>query len=242
MGMTDFAAATDRSTPGFRRHQIGDWVLRASSGATGRANSATLHGDPGIPLSAAVDEVEAWYEAQAGSTRVMVWDDTPSEVVIELGRRGLAGGRPTDVMAAPLDLVRSRLTAPAHLRTRIELQPPSLLRESISTERLAEITHTGLERRFAVASAGEDDIGTGMAIVDAPLVGIFAMRTSEDRQGEGAGGAVVRSLLDGAADAGCDTVWLQVEADNLRANRWYARLGFVTHSRYEYWAAPESLS
>ena len=59
-----------------------------------------------------------------------------------------------------------------------------------------------------------------------------------DRQGQGAGGAVVRGLLDGLAGDGCDTVWLQVETDNTRALEWYERLGFSTRTRYRYRSLP----
>ena len=236
--MTDYAAATDRSTPGFRRHVIGEWILRTSDGATGRANSATLHGDPGMPIAAAVDDVMAWYADLGSAAQVMVWDDTPPEVVTELARRGMAGGRPTQVMDAPLDAVLGRLSPPPGLHGRVESEPPPLLRDMISPERLAEITHTDLERRFGVVADDDGDLGTGMVVVDGPLIGIFAMRTREDRQGRGAGTAVIRTLLDGVDAIGCDTAWLQVEADNLRANEWYARLGFEIRTHYDYWSMP----
>lgn len=233
--MTDFAAATDRSTPGFERVALGDWIMRGALGSTGRANSATCHGDPGMPIAEAIDAVESWYGDRGGLPRVMVWDDTAPDVVAELERRGFAAATPTLVMAAPVERVRARLTAPGRLRTRIETEPPDLLREQISTERLAEIVHTDLERLFAVAADDAGDIGTGMAVVDAPLIGLFAMRSREDRQGEGAGSTVLRTLLDAGADRGCGTAWLQVEADNLRASEWYGRLGFVARTRYLYW-------
>lgn len=236
--MTDFAAATDRSTPGFERLAIGDWIGRTAVGATGRANSATLHGDPGMPVADAVDRVEAWYGERGGRAKVMIWDTTPPEVIAELDRRRYVAATPTDVMAAPLDRVWSRLAGPARLRTRIEAEPPDLLRSVNSAERLSEIVPTNLQRRFAVAFDDEGDVGTGMVVFDPPLVGLFAMRTRDDRQGQGAGRAVVRALLDGAAERGCGTAWLQVESDNHRANEWYRRLGFVTRARYAYWTAP----
>ena len=40
---------------------LGDWLLRASSGFTGRANSALPLGEPGVPLDEAVDAVRDWY-------------------------------------------------------------------------------------------------------------------------------------------------------------------------------------
>ena len=49
--------------PGRRRYagRLGDWLLRAAEGWTGRANSALPVGDPDRPLAAAIDAVERWY-------------------------------------------------------------------------------------------------------------------------------------------------------------------------------------
>lgn len=46
------------------RAGLGDWVLRASSGFTGRGNSVLAIGDPSLPLPLAVDHVERWYAAR----------------------------------------------------------------------------------------------------------------------------------------------------------------------------------
>ena len=40
---------------------LGEWLLRAAGGFTGRANSALPAGDPGLPLAEAVTAVEDWY-------------------------------------------------------------------------------------------------------------------------------------------------------------------------------------
>ncbi len=41
--------------------RIGDWLLRAAGGFTGRANSALVVGDPGLPLATAIGIVSRWY-------------------------------------------------------------------------------------------------------------------------------------------------------------------------------------
>ncbi len=43
---------------------LGDWLLRAAGGFTGRANSALAAGDPGRPLDRAAAAVREWYEAR----------------------------------------------------------------------------------------------------------------------------------------------------------------------------------
>ena len=44
--------------------QLGDWLLRAADGFTGRANSALAVGDPGRPLDRAAPVVRDWYRAR----------------------------------------------------------------------------------------------------------------------------------------------------------------------------------
>jgi len=44
---------------------LGEWLLRAAAGFTGRANSALPLGDPGCPRPEAVTAVEAWYRRRA---------------------------------------------------------------------------------------------------------------------------------------------------------------------------------
>ena len=44
--------------------RLGDWLLRAAGGFTGRANSALGLGDPGRPLDRAARGVQDWYQAR----------------------------------------------------------------------------------------------------------------------------------------------------------------------------------
>src|SRR5215470_12029138 len=55
------------AAPGWRaleEDRLGDWLLRAASGFTGRANSALAAGDPGRPMNDAIDAVRGWYAAR----------------------------------------------------------------------------------------------------------------------------------------------------------------------------------
>ena len=49
---------------GTQEQWLGEWLLRAADGFTGRANSALALGDPGVSLDAALDYVTGWYRAR----------------------------------------------------------------------------------------------------------------------------------------------------------------------------------
>lgn len=234
MGVIVFAAATDRATPGLERSMVGEWVLRNGLGETGRANSATAHGDAGMPVGEALDRVEAWFVERDRRPLLQVFDETPRPVVDELDQRGYAAGPPTEVMSAPVEALHARLTIREALEVELADEMPTFLRDQLAPPRTAEMLSTALPTRFAAASLDGSVVGAGMAVLDGDLVGIFAMRSAPDRQGLGAGTAVIAGLLDAGAAAGAATAWLQVEASNERAVGWYRRLGFERRTGYRY--------
>ncbi len=64
------AAALHWQAPETER--LGDWLLRAAEGFTGRASSALPLGDPGVPLPEAVATVQDWYRRRALSPMIVV--------------------------------------------------------------------------------------------------------------------------------------------------------------------------
>nr|WP_233517426.1 GNAT family N-acetyltransferase [Geodermatophilus sp. LHW52908] len=64
LGVAELERVAARGWRGTEEEPLGDWVLRAGGGFTGRANSALVVGDPGVPLPEAVAAVAAWYTAR----------------------------------------------------------------------------------------------------------------------------------------------------------------------------------
>ena len=60
----DFERMASAHWRGTEEEWLGDWLLRAAEGFTGRANSALPLGDPGLPLDEALVAVTQWYRAR----------------------------------------------------------------------------------------------------------------------------------------------------------------------------------
>jgi ribosomal protein S18 acetylase RimI-like enzyme len=77
--------------------------------------------------------------------------------------------------------------------------------------------------RLALPSAGEGGYG-----------GIYGMATRPGMRRQGLAGRVLHSLLEGAAEAGADELWLLVTAANTGAQALYEKAGFREAGRYAY--------
>ncbi|SIN19361.1 GNAT family N-acetyltransferase [Micromonospora cremea] len=96
--------AADEAWPAPTRGRLGDWLLRAADGWTGRANSALPIGDPDRPLPAAVDAVERWYAEQGQPALINTPLPLAAPVGAELDTRGWGSRPPTLVQTARLPL------------------------------------------------------------------------------------------------------------------------------------------
>ncbi|MGH3249657.1 MAG: GNAT family N-acetyltransferase, cg3035/Rv0428c family, partial [Trebonia sp.] len=75
--ITEFERMAAAHWRGTEEEWLGDWLLRAAEGFTGRANSALPLGDPGVPLDEAIAAVTSWYRARALPPMIVV--PTPLE-------------------------------------------------------------------------------------------------------------------------------------------------------------------
>ncbi|WP_420481559.1 GNAT family N-acetyltransferase [Actinopolymorpha pittospori] len=96
---------------------LGEWLLQAAGGFTGRANSVLPSGDPGLPLDEALARVSDFYARAGLPAWIQVIVDSPLEE--ELRRRGWriqSSGKgtfdTTDVRVAPLADLLARTEEP----------------------------------------------------------------------------------------------------------------------------------
>jgi GNAT superfamily N-acetyltransferase len=248
---------------GTEEERLGDWLLRAADGFTGRANSVLPLGDPGLPLDEALATVTRWYRDRGLPPMIVVpaplEGDSPVRALDdELARRGWATRKaPAFVMTADLTAAAARAPAPgAALPAGLAV----LASQDPDDAWLGAYHYRGLEdpppvMRTVLTSAADQVFisirstagpgvlaGTVVAIARLSLAagwaGITAVEVRPEHRQAGLGAALTREVLAVAASRDFTTVFLQVEVDNRAARRLYERAGFRYAHQYHYRVGP----
>jgi N-acetylglutamate synthase len=247
-GLERMAAAHWRGT---EEQWLGEWLLRAAEGFTGRANSALPLGDPGMPLDEAITAVTRWYRARALPPMIAVptrgeAGSCGQDLDYHLSeRRWLTRDAPALVMLAglplrvPVDrLPRGRAVratpvpddawaARYHYRGQDHL-PPVARKVLTSAE----------EQSFLSIRDGDEVLAIARLSIANGWAGITAVEVSPAHRRQGLGAAITAAACLKAARRGPRNVFLQVEVGNAPARALYERLGFRSSHRYHYRVAP----
>jgi ribosomal protein S18 acetylase RimI-like enzyme len=234
---------------------LGDWLLRAAEGFTGRANSALAAGDPGLPLAAAVTAVCAWYRARglppviavpfpltgpgdSALDRLLASQGWPLQkapaIVMTAGLRAIADqagpadadeSGPQPVVAAEPD---EDWLACYHYRG--QQLPPVARRLMLSAPWQA----------FASLREAGQTVAIGRVAAAGGWAGLTAIETDPAHRRRGLARRVTAALARVAltADVAAGGLYLQVEDGNAAARALYLSMGFAEHHRYHYRVAP----
>jgi GNAT superfamily N-acetyltransferase len=235
---------------------MGRWLLRASGGFTGRANSVLPLGDPGRDLGEAIDAAVAWYDARGLAARFLLPLPDAQPVDDELVRRGWRLGDVVHVLVAPVQPL-----ADAHLadrgagrpEVRVDDRPDEAWMGSYHYRggdlppHARQVLENGASPGFAsVRSPDGAVLAIARGSVDADLtpggltwLGVTAVEVDPAVRRQGLGGLVLRGLASWAVARGAAGCYLQVAAENDPALRLYGGVGFVRHHDYCYRLAPD---
>jgi ribosomal protein S18 acetylase RimI-like enzyme len=229
------------------RERLGDWLLRAADGFTGRANSVLPVGDPGLPLDAALQQVQDFYARV--QLRVQAQVIIGSGIADDLQARGWVAARPgqadTLVQVAALAATGPgpyRGSGAADVRLSERLDDDWLLRYGRSAGNDPGVVRSVLEsgERVTFAQVAEPAIAVGRAVVTRGWLGLSAVEVEVGQRRHGLGSAVVDALLAWGSARGARSAYVQVLADNDAALALYARRGFRTHHGYRYLRPPST--
>jgi ribosomal protein S18 acetylase RimI-like enzyme len=236
---------------GTEEERLGDWLLRAAEGFTGRANSALPLGDPGLPLDEALAAVTRWYRARGLPPMIAV--PTPVEAdsagqALDMylsERRWLTRSSPAFVMLAGLPLGIPLDGLPAGREVRLSSEPDDAwaaryhYRGQDHLPPVARKVLTSAEdQSFVSIRDGREVLAIARLSAAGGLAGLTAVEVHPDYRRQGLGVAITAAACLEAERRGLRGVFLQVEADNGPAQALYKRLGFRYSHRYHYRVAP----
>lgn len=226
---------------------LGEWLLRAAGGWSRRANSALAVGDPGVPVAEAVERVSGFYTdrglpptvaafAGTGLDEELVargWQAASDDILVQVA--GVAGClRALDETDVPEDEVDLGGFDDAWW----EASPDRPLDEH--GRRILtggeEVVFARVVRDGALVARGRG----ALTVRHDVRLGLAGLWTHSEHRRDGLGNAVLRALLEWAAEAGATSTYLQVAAVNEAALGAYEQLGFLTHHTYRYLRSPGS--
>jgi ribosomal protein S18 acetylase RimI-like enzyme len=218
---------------------LGDWLLRAAEGFTGRANSALALGDPGRPLADALDEVVAWYRARKLPAMIQLPADHELDFQLSKRRWAIRPG-PAVVMTADV----AEAPVPAEVRFDDEPDEVWLARYNYRGIALPPVAKTVLlsarEQSFVSIRQYGEAIAIARLSLDGDLAGLTAIEVHPDHRRQGLGSAITLAACAEAGRRGASHVFLQVATENTAARALYERTGFRVSHEYHYRVAPAS--
>ncbi len=220
---------------------LGDWLLRAAGGFTGRANSALPLGDPGLPLPEAVAAVEAWYRRRGLPPMIVLPQGAgPDPLPAYLAERSwLPRPGPAFVMTAA---VADLPAGPCDVRFSPEPDAAFLGLYRYRGQDLPPIARTLMMsapwQAFGTICRDGRTVACGRISVAGDLGVLTAVEVDATCRRQGLGAAITSGLAAAAAGQGARRILLQVETGNAPARALYQRCGFRDSHRYHYVIAP----
>jgi ribosomal protein S18 acetylase RimI-like enzyme len=241
LGIVELELAANEAWPAPVQQRLGEWLLRAADGWTGRGNSALPIGDPGLPLAAAIDAVRVWYTARGLPPTINVPLPLTEPVNAALAARGWPANPRVLFQTAPvatlLAALRPANDTDVHLVTGASPAALGMIagRKGGLPGAAGHILSAVPQARFAELYGDSGEllaIARGTLTGDGRYFGIFLVEVVPAARQRGLAQLVIGALSTWAADNGAQTAFLQVEERNTAAVALYRRLGFTTHHTY----------
>ncbi len=228
-----------RAFPALEEVQMNGWMLRYANGHSRRANSVQPLAHSG-DVERDIRRAESWYEDHGiPCTFRMTPVAQPPALDDLLENRGYYYQDPTSVQTLELPAGRFRIDERVEFRSGPDADWFDAIMDSsrYMAGRRSTLEQTLLmiepPTAFAVMREGGRVAGTGLAVADGDVVGIFSISALPEVRRRGIGRAMSESLLAWGAEQGASLAYLQVMHNNLPAMALYQEMGF--EALYDYW-------
>jgi GNAT superfamily N-acetyltransferase len=253
LSVTELETIAARGWQGTTTGSLGQWLLRAGGGFTGRANSVLPLGSPEYNLDQALVAVADFYCANELPPLFQIPLDTPgsglAELDTELRGRGWLPYNSTLMMIGTLQHLLDACPPSAALPRAVFDPVPSAgwlagyhyRGKPLPSSAIAVLVNADSPVFASIPDSGCDQPqGVARGIVTDGWLGVTAVTVPSHRRRSGVGTELMGELARWAAaqNAPAHSVYLQVDESNTAAVQMYLRLGFTAHHRYHYLAAP----
>ncbi len=223
--------------PAIYQDVLDGWIVRASNGYTGRANSVhPLY--PGVmPVAEKIAWCEAYYRRHGLPAKYKLTEAAqPAELDAELAARGYRREPTVSVQTAEI----TALHLPEAGWTKEVSLDDWLVAYSFCTGAAHDLSSTRsiLARimhpcEYVVVSGPDGPLACGLSVVERGYVGYFHIVTAQAARRRGYAGRVMAALTAWGTAHGATHTFLQVIAHNAPARALYEKLGFT--EAYQYW-------
>jgi ribosomal protein S18 acetylase RimI-like enzyme len=240
--ITEIETVASRAWPAQHGEEYGGWLLRASGGVTRRANSVLPLHEPAVEnLEAALEYVQRFYQNHKLPVRFQMTEASyPNELDSFLESKGLVIDMPTKMLTSPLN--RITLEEPEvgivvfgspwddWIAAYEKLTGFNRIRIAVRSDIINRIPS---KKACAAAIMDQKVIGIGLGVQDGDWLGLFALVTHEKYRCQHVATSITHSLVGWGLSQGASQGYLQVEEENIPAQKLYYGLGF--EDAYSYW-------
>ena len=245
IAVIDLERIACRGWQGTQIQWLGDWLLRAGSGFTGRANSVLPLGVPGLSLEDALAVVSGFYrDHDLPATFQIPECEQTSSLESDLDDLGWVAFNRSWMLVADLEITLAACPLRPAVPASFELRPSQrwldgyLYRGTPLPPTAVHVLENAENVVFGSLRDDEGQSAVARAVVTDGWLGVTALTVDAGRRRGGFGRLMMGELLRWAKSAGATRVYLQVAAENDAALALYDRLGFSRHHGYHYRRSP----
>jgi GNAT superfamily N-acetyltransferase len=234
------------SWPAHEARLVDGWVVRISTGYSGRANSVATIAFEGRDAGATIANVEALYRQAGLVPQFQITPATePQNLAAMLSARGYVPDPQSFVMFADADLTALRGPASQNDIRAEYLEPRDDAFAALTIagshtkedgeERLNILERIAHPTACIVLRVDGMPASSGACVATGEWAAIYVMRTESQFRRRGLAARVLREAALWARKSGANKLYLQVDGENHGARALYARTGFRDAYAYTYW-------
>ncbi|GAB2672078.1 GNAT family N-acetyltransferase [Kribbella swartbergensis] len=226
--------------PAVETSYVGQWLLRASSGWTGRANSLLPAGDPGMPVPEALKQAEEFYDERGLPALALIRVGSREEA--EFRACGWIDARPGQsdvlVMHTTLDHVNALPACDVLIADHPDEAWYAAAFDGPVPEPAPAVMEGAPKAVFASISLDGRVVAVGRGSMTGHWLGVDAIRVDSSYRRRGLGTALLQGLARWAGPLGGRRTYLEVLEENTPAVTAYSNLGYAPAYRYRYLTRP----